>query len=164
MRRLDSTHPPLVFEAMERIQTSPDGDEVMDLVELDMAAEVALGGLDLALRLPVVGGPHLGSNDGPPAAMLSQRIAQNPLCLAVHGGGVEEIRSFFEGRPDDLVALLFLATANVEGLPGPQANGGDLRSVRSQSTASNQAPSGAKDSSGRPSSLATAGRNHSGRS
>jgi hypothetical protein len=97
--------------------------------------------------------------------VLSQRVAQNPLCLAVHGGGVEEIRSFFEGLPDDLVALLFLATANVEGLPGPQANGGDLPGPSApRARRSNQAPSGAKDSSGRSSSLATAGRNHSGRS
>jgi hypothetical protein len=77
-------HPALDFEAVERIQAPLDGDQVVDLVELDVAAEVAEGGRDLALRLAVVRGPDLGGDDGPVSTVLSQGLAEHPLGLAVH--------------------------------------------------------------------------------
>src|SRR5215212_7438265 len=39
VRRTDGADPSLVFEAVEHLQPSLDGDEVVDLVELDAAAE-----------------------------------------------------------------------------------------------------------------------------
>jgi hypothetical protein len=44
---------------VESVQTFLYGYQVVDLVELDAAAEVAQGALDLALRLAIIGGPDL---------------------------------------------------------------------------------------------------------
>jgi hypothetical protein len=41
VRRTDGANLSLVFEAVERLQPSLDGDEVVDLVEFDLSAEVA---------------------------------------------------------------------------------------------------------------------------
>src|ERR687893_564311 len=117
----------LFFEPFEHIEAFLDGDEVVYLVELDLAVEEAQGVLDLALRLPVVGSPYFGRHRRPVAAMFSQGVAQHPLGLTVHRGGVEEGRASVEGGAHDLLAcLLLLAAAHVEDLPGPKAHGRDL--------------------------------------
>ena len=78
-----------VTTGLELVEAGRPGDQVVHLEHLDVPPEEPERGVDLALGLGVVRGPHLRRDDRlrPPGA---QRRAEDPLCVAVHGRGVDE--------------------------------------------------------------------------
>ncbi len=98
--------------------------EVVHLEHLDVAAEVAQRGVDLSLRLVVVGRPHLGGDDGL-AAPVAERGAEDALGVAVHRRRVDERRPVVQRRIGDLLPGL-VDVLDVERLRRAHPDDGDL--------------------------------------
>jgi hypothetical protein len=86
----DRQDPAGVAVALEEVEAGPPPHQVVDLEQLDPAAEEPQRPFDLALGLPVVLGPHLRGHHGPVPAPLEGQ-AQDPFGLAVHRGAVEQV-------------------------------------------------------------------------
>lgn len=104
----------------------PPGDEVVDLLEVDPAAEEAQLGGELRLRLLGRGCPDLRGHERS-IAQRAERLAEDSLGSAVHRRGVDDTGTPFECGLDDHSRLRDALWADVENLPGAEADDGKRR-------------------------------------
>jgi hypothetical protein len=131
VRGADRGDPALVPQPLEQVELLPPGDQVVDLVEVDVAvpAERALG---LAAALGRRRGPDLG-RDQRQLAPAEQRRAQQLLCPAVHRRGVDQVRAGVDGGHDEVRGRLATAPGGgLQPLPGPETDRWDVEARRAE--------------------------------
>ena len=122
MSRTDPADASGVALALQQLEPPSPGDEVVDLVEVDVTAEEPVGVAELPSRLVVIRGPQFGRHEGP-LASIPEGIAEDPLGLAVHRGRVDHGRTTAQRCVDDGAAVSFAGSAaDVEHSPGAQAD------------------------------------------
>src|SRR4051794_2903748 len=90
---------------------------LIDLVEVDPAAEPSQRAPDLLLALALVGRPDL-REDADGVTMRGQRAAQDPFGRAVHRRGVERRDAGLARRRDDGARGVLAPGGHVERPPG----------------------------------------------
>ena len=115
---------------LQLVEAGPPRDEVVDLEHLDVAAEERQRGVDLALRLVVVGRPHLGGDDRLGAGGRASVAPRMRSACAVHRRRVDERGPGVEGGVGDRLADGVDASGTSNVLRRAHPDDGDARCRR----------------------------------
>src|SRR3954470_5635947 len=157
VRRAEETDAVLLPFVLEPREVLLPCDEVVHLLEVHPAREVAELRLELEAPLLLRGRPDLRRDEDVVAAAVDS-LAEHLLGAAVHRRGVEEARAAFVRGLDDLVGDLLAIRPKVEGEPAAEADNGDLDPRLSKTSALHTMEGHARDESSR--SARAGGRAH----
>ena len=113
--RIDS---PLLMQAFQRPQARAPGDQVVDLVDLNVIVKVVERIPNLLRRFAIVRGPHFGSNHGAVSPAF-ECFSEYAFSVAVHRRRVKTIDASLQRHVDHASTLFHVRRrANVKGPPG----------------------------------------------
>ena len=127
VRRPDQADLARISQRFEHGQVLAPADEIVNLVDIDVATEESQRVLDLLATRRGGTRPDLRRDDGF-ASPTGERCAEHALGLAVHRRAVEEARSHRQGHVDDCpFAPGPFGTTHIEGAPGPHPYRGHIQ-------------------------------------